>query len=209
MALMNVREAKDFLVQQAVEQAFLEHVPFSDLEKRMMYFTETGECPEDPIELNSAFEAEYDSAEYEKKVSTLLRHAFLRLKKENPQSIRTWNAAIQELQKGDHYILLFLPQHSSKGSKRMWPMYLIGGMAVAALISLLFFFFGFRGISKHAPADRYIPALSPVAQHILQFSFLIALVFAIFPQLFLKLAHLLPRVFPSTMASRRKNRIYR
>jgi hypothetical protein len=40
-----------------------------------MYFNETGECPEDPIALNDAFEVEYDSTEYEEKVSTLLRYA--------------------------------------------------------------------------------------------------------------------------------------
>jgi hypothetical protein len=51
MASMNAREAKDFLVQQTVEQASLEQVPFSGLEKRMMYFTDTGEMSEDPIEL--------------------------------------------------------------------------------------------------------------------------------------------------------------
>src|SRR5713101_9480648 len=37
---MRVREAKDFLVAQTAEQAALEGVPLSDLEKRMMYFTE-------------------------------------------------------------------------------------------------------------------------------------------------------------------------
>jgi hypothetical protein len=52
---MRVREAKDFLVQQTAEQAAFENVPLSSLEKRMMYFTETGECPEDPIALNNAF----------------------------------------------------------------------------------------------------------------------------------------------------------
>jgi hypothetical protein len=36
---MNVREAKDFLVHQA-EQAGLGSVPLSELETRMMYFTE-------------------------------------------------------------------------------------------------------------------------------------------------------------------------
>ena len=56
---MRVREAKDFLVQQTAEQAALDNVALSSLEKRMMYFTETGECPEDPIALNDAFEAEY------------------------------------------------------------------------------------------------------------------------------------------------------
>jgi hypothetical protein len=61
---MRLREAKNFLVQETAEQASLEGVPLSDLEKRMMYFTESGEVPEDPIQLNDDFEAEYDRAEY-------------------------------------------------------------------------------------------------------------------------------------------------
>jgi hypothetical protein len=58
-----VLEAKDFLVQQTSEQAALENVPLPKLEKRMMYFTELDECPEDPITLNEAFEAKYDTDE--------------------------------------------------------------------------------------------------------------------------------------------------
>ena len=76
---MQVREAKEFLVQQTAEQAALENVPLSDLEKRMMYFTETGECPEDPIALNDAFEAEYDTTTYEKKISLLMAQAYRRI----------------------------------------------------------------------------------------------------------------------------------
>jgi hypothetical protein len=45
----------------------LEGAPLSDLEKRMMYFTESGYVPEDPIKLNEEFEAEYDSDKYEAK----------------------------------------------------------------------------------------------------------------------------------------------
>jgi len=73
---MNVRGAKDFLVQQIVRQAAIENVPFSDLEKRMLYFTESGGMSEDPIELNSAFEAEYDTTGYEQKVSGLMKSAY-------------------------------------------------------------------------------------------------------------------------------------
>jgi hypothetical protein len=61
---MQIREAKDFLVAQTAEQAALEGVPLSDLEKRMMYFTESGYVPEDPIKLNEEFEAECDTAQY-------------------------------------------------------------------------------------------------------------------------------------------------
>lgn len=74
---MRIREAKDFLVAQTAEQATLEVVPLSDLEKRMMYFTESGYVPEDPIKLNEEFEAEYDSDEYEAKISRLLHYGLL------------------------------------------------------------------------------------------------------------------------------------
>ncbi len=103
---MNDLEAKDFLVRRAVEQAALDHVEFSDLERRMMYFTESGEMREDLFELNSAFEAEYDSTKYENKVSKLMRHAYSRLKKDDPLATRTWDDSIQELSKGDHYLLI-------------------------------------------------------------------------------------------------------
>ena len=103
-------EAKDFLVHQTAEQAALENVSLSDLEKRMMYFTETGECPEDPIALNDAFESEYDTDEYEAKISKLMRHAHLRIKKENPETTCKWNEAIRQLSKGDHYILILCNQ---------------------------------------------------------------------------------------------------
>lgn len=107
---MRVLEAKHFLVQQTAEQAALENVPLSDLEKRMMYFTETDECPEDPIALNDAFEAEYDNDEYEGKVSKLMHHAYRRIKKDNPETRRHWDDAIRRLRKGDHYLLVFWDQ---------------------------------------------------------------------------------------------------
>ncbi len=72
----------------------------------MMYFTESGEMREDLFELNSAFEAEYDSTKYENKVSKLMRHAYSRLKKDDPLATRTWDDSIQELSKGDHYLLI-------------------------------------------------------------------------------------------------------
>jgi len=101
---MQVRAAKDFLVQQTAEQAQLENVAFSALERRMMYFTENEEMSEDPIKLNDEFEAEYDSDEYETKISLLMHHAYSRIKKESPQACTQWKEAIRTLSKGDHYL---------------------------------------------------------------------------------------------------------
>ena len=104
---MDTKQAKEFLVQQTAEQAALENVQLTDLEKRMMYFTESDSAScESPIELNQEFEAQYDTGEYELKISRLLRHAYTRLKDEDAGNLRNWNQAIRSLRKGDHYILV-------------------------------------------------------------------------------------------------------
>jgi hypothetical protein len=116
-------EAKDFLVQQTAEQAALEHVPLSDIEKRMMYFTEGGEMREDAIKLNDEFEADCDSDEYEARISRLLRHARARIKKEDPTRASQWKEAIQQLSKGDHYILVLCGEYNAKLPKAPRPKY--------------------------------------------------------------------------------------
>jgi hypothetical protein len=193
---MRVREAKDFLVQQTAEQAVLENVPLSDLEKRMMYFTETGECPEDPIALNDAFEAEYDTTTYEKKLSRLMAAAYRRIKRENPEKLHLWNKAFRVLGDGDHYVLLFWRQKTFRKPSRMWKTYVLGALGAASLYLVIILFFGTKGGMKRGeqpPIDRYLPPLSPMTQHILQLLFLLAFLFAVFPQLFSKLASLVRR----------------
>ena len=82
---MNTKEAKDFLVQESAEQAVLENVSLSDVERRMMYFTENDPAScDNPLELNQEFEAQYDTVEYEAKMSLLLDHAYDRLTVEKP-----------------------------------------------------------------------------------------------------------------------------
>lgn len=116
---MNAKEAKDFLVQQTAEQAALENVPLSDLEKRMMYFVENdpASCP-DPLELNDEFEAQYDTGEYEAKIRGLLGRAYQRLKKEDPTKVRHWDDAVQTLRRGDHYLPVMLPKRLAGKSGR-------------------------------------------------------------------------------------------
>src|SRR5579864_5490122 len=104
---MNSKQAKDFLADQASQQALLDHIPLAEIEKRMMYFTESDPLScEDPIALNDEFEAEYETPTYEAKMSKLLHHAYNRLKGEDPQQRRNWDEAIRVLRRGDHYFLV-------------------------------------------------------------------------------------------------------
>jgi hypothetical protein len=151
---MQVREAKDFLVQQTAEQAALENVPLSDLEKQMMYFTETGECPEDPIALNEAFEATHDTAEYEAKISALMHHAYQRIKKENRETARRWKEATKELSKGDHYILILAgASYPTERPQERHPYDSLKLLATAVLLAaaMLMFAFVWDRIAPHFP----------------------------------------------------------
>jgi hypothetical protein len=97
----------------------LDNVSLSELEKRMMYFTESDPTScEDPFGLNEEFEAQYDAPEYESKISGLLHHAHKRLKGENPEKVREWNDAMRTLSRGDHYLLvLWRVRPASKDGK--------------------------------------------------------------------------------------------
>lgn len=159
------RQAKDFLVQQASEQAALEGVPLSDLEKRMMYFTEGDSSCENPAALNEEFEAEYDTDEYETKVSELLHHAYERLKKEDPEKVRNWDQSIQTLRKGDHYILVVCDDnpsrepataHSVRDSLKL--------LGAGLLLATAFLVVAFLGAKYDISWDRfrkYLPAPNP------------------------------------------------
>ena len=141
---LNTRQAKDFLVQQTTEQAGLENVSLSDIEKKMMYFTEsdTASC-DDPLELNDEFEAQYDTAEYEAKISRLLQHAYARLKVEDPERKRVWDQAVRELRKGDHYFLILWDikppnEHPLRDNPKLIGIGLLIalGIGIAAIISV-------------------------------------------------------------------------
>jgi len=133
---LNTKQAKDFLVEQTVEQAALEGVPIADVEKRMMYFTESDAAScDNPIELNNEFEAEHETNEYETKISRFLHHAYRRLKEENPERVRNWDQAIRTLRKGDHYLLVMVDQSSE--SDIAWWTPILRGIGISILIAIL------------------------------------------------------------------------
>jgi hypothetical protein len=53
---MNNKQAKEFLVQQAAEQAALDNVSLSEIEQKMMRFTESDPAAcDNPFEVNDEF----------------------------------------------------------------------------------------------------------------------------------------------------------
>ena len=136
------REAKEFLVARIVAEANKEGVPLSEVERKMLYFSETDWTLPDIEEVSEAFAREYDDDEYEKKITSLVRNARKRARKEDRQEFDAWSDAVRMLSKEDHYLLVMIEQDAPPGD--LWKLWgtglLIVGVAVVAPIFLSFRF---------------------------------------------------------------------
>lgn len=104
----NGREAKEFLISEVVEEAQRQNVTLSDIERKMLYFTESGWTLPDIVKVNEDFDREYDQDEYEQKIATLLKEADQRIRKASSDDYAKWWAAIRFLQREDHYIVVMI-----------------------------------------------------------------------------------------------------
>ena len=106
--LENAREAKEFLISRIAEQAQRDGEPLSEIERKELYFSESGWTLPDIMSVNDAFERDYDQDSYEKKIKKLVREARNRARKKAPQEVKSWSDAIRILRKEDHYISVML-----------------------------------------------------------------------------------------------------
>jgi hypothetical protein len=130
-----VRDAKDFLAGKIVEEAARVGVPLTEVERKMLYFSETGWTLPDMREVSSAFDRGYDQGEYEQKISGLATSLQARL--DGEQAKEAWARAIEKLSQGDHYMLVLINPVNTKqrGAKHNLKVVAIA-FALFALASL-------------------------------------------------------------------------
>ena len=108
MKFSTEREAKEYLIGRIVDEAKREGVPPSDIERKMLYFSETGWTLPDMMEVNSEFELEYDNTQYEQKIlglaSAIERHS----ETAGGEGRTVWDGAVEKLSQGDHYLLVLI-----------------------------------------------------------------------------------------------------
>ena len=104
----NAREAKEFLISRIVAEAQRENVNLSEIERKMLYFSETAWTLPDIMEVSDEFDREYDQTKYENKIARLIRNETKRLRKENPEHFASWTSAARKLKKEDHYISVMI-----------------------------------------------------------------------------------------------------
>ncbi len=127
---MDPLEAKEFLASRIVDQALLEGVSVSEIERRMLFFSETHPSLPDMYEMLNEFNETYRMFPYERTVSSLICNAFRR-DREDAALAQRWEDAKKTLHRQDHYISVMLKQGlASANRKRDLLIYIVIGLAV-------------------------------------------------------------------------------
>jgi hypothetical protein len=137
-AFRSGREAKEFLVSEIVAQAQREDVPLSEIERKMLYFTESGWTLPDIMKVSEDFDSEYDQDKYEQKIANLIRMADKHIRKGPRDDYDRWWAAIHFLQREDHYILVMVRLAGLRPRGDQLRLFVAGLGIVTAILTLTF-----------------------------------------------------------------------
>jgi hypothetical protein len=111
-----IREAKVFLASRIAEEAEHEGAPLTEIERKALYFSESGWTLPDMSEVNERFEQEYDRRAYEKRIALLIRRARARLRAGDQREYQAWANALAALkEEEDHYLLTMIAGAQPEG----------------------------------------------------------------------------------------------
>ena len=133
---MDSAAAKQFFISKVIDEAGLERVPLSDVEKKMLYFTEQHPTLPDILEVAAKFERDYNGDEYEEKISALLRNARDRDKNGSLSHEQQWEDAVDALKKEDHYILVMVYMAFSDYRKAIVPTHRVRDYAIYIAVGI-------------------------------------------------------------------------
>jgi hypothetical protein len=111
------RAAKEYLAGKITAQAELEGAPLTEVEQKMLYFSETGWTLPKMMEVNAEFERDYGNDEYEQKIAGLAGRIEETNRAKGGDDEAAWDEAVEKLSEGDHYLLVLMnPKLAGRGS---------------------------------------------------------------------------------------------
>jgi hypothetical protein len=103
--LFTADSAKQFLLSKLADRAHRDGIPLDKIERRMFLFSEIGGTPD--LEAQEIFDRDYNNADYESKITKLLRSAYAHDRR-MPGSKDEWKAALHALRNEDFYGLVMV-----------------------------------------------------------------------------------------------------
>jgi len=111
-----VREAKDYLAGRITKEAEREGAQLMEVERKMLYFTETGWTLPDMKEVSVEFDRDYDQEEYERKIAGFVNKIQANDEAQNEHEQEAWDRAVEKLSHGDHYLLVLIDAVKPQGN---------------------------------------------------------------------------------------------
>lgn len=141
---ITTRDAKEYLIARIIAQADQDSTSLTDVERKMLYFSESAWTLPDMMTISSEFDQQYSQDEYEKKIAAVVHHIH-----EANIDEANWNNALNRLREEDHYLLVLIDGASKfptgRPPKDVLRLFLAACLAVAAMIAVLSF------VNSHFP----------------------------------------------------------
>ena len=109
-----IRAAKNYLAGQIADEAKRQSVALTEVERKMLYFSETGSTLPDMMKVSEEFDRDYDQDEYEAKIAGLVRGIEARDETRSEEDREDWYEAVLKLCDGDHYLLTLIDAGSAE-----------------------------------------------------------------------------------------------
>jgi hypothetical protein len=149
------REALDFIASRIAEEAQRDGVSLSEVERKMLYFSEAAWTLPEIWEVSDEFDRDYEPHSYEKKISHLIKRFAVRARKGSREEFDAWMAALRHLGKQDRYLLVMVKQAGlgrTAGSYKWWRLCFAG-----AVLTFLYLLFAWTVASLHPVPGGYSP----------------------------------------------------
>jgi hypothetical protein len=132
-----IREAKDYLVDRIVAEADREGIPLSEVERKMLYFSETGWTLPDMKKVSAEFDRDYDQGAYERKIGGFAGKIQERDAAQSVQEQQDWDRAVLKLSNSDHYLLVLIDGVQPRRSRAMhWLTVLAAALIFLAIVAV-------------------------------------------------------------------------
>ena len=113
-------DARRFFIDKIVEQARKDGVALTDDERQMLLWSESAPDSVADVGLAQRIAAVISDADYEAKISGLLRSRFADESAHDPHARDRWSEAWKVLSQGDHYILVIINDAVGKHVRPWW-----------------------------------------------------------------------------------------
>jgi hypothetical protein len=113
-----IKEAKDFLADSIATEAMHEGTPLSEIERKMLYFSETDWTLPDITALNAEFDRDCNENEYQQKIARLVQRIRARNHAQNPVEEEAWDEALLMLSEGHHYLSVLITKERKSHTVR-------------------------------------------------------------------------------------------